>query len=275
MHILFPQGARVHASPSRACHAGARAVVAEGLDAIPTAAARAGGVVGAGRGLLQTSRSVILPMTRKRRPKRSGHSMLYSAEMLRSFNTQDKPSTTPSRSEHRIGKPLGSATSFVQFRESTSGTPPRSTFSCTRDGTARRFNQRRPFGRRRRRSDLELALSLRLRRYLRGPIYSRIFCESFLLEQLMKGPSFTFVTTDLLSHLVRNVYLSVIYAKRRSRARSKRDARNHPEKQGKPGRCLNSQQPAGPSRSRKAAAESPARKGSPQEAHIGEPQCFI
>lgn len=51
--------------------------------------------------------------------------------------------------------------------------------------------------------------------------------------------------------------------------------RNHPEKEAKPARCLRPQQPAGPGGSRKAAGDSPARKGTPQEAHIGELQQLI
>ncbi|KAH6944938.1 hypothetical protein HPB50_006308 [Hyalomma asiaticum] len=68
--------------------------------------------------------------------RRSGHRLVYSPEMLRSFNTLDRPSTPPSRSEHRIGRPLGSVTSFVPFRESSSDSPLRSS-SSTPDGAAR------------------------------------------------------------------------------------------------------------------------------------------
>ncbi|XP_075528543.1 serine/threonine-protein kinase polo [Dermacentor variabilis] len=50
--------------------------------------------------------------------------------------------------------------------------------------------------------------------------------------------------------------------------------RNHPDKEAKPVQCLKPQLPA-PAGAQKAAADSPARKGAPQEAHLTELQRLL
>lgn len=51
--------------------------------------------------------------------------------------------------------------------------------------------------------------------------------------------------------------------------------RSHPEKDAKPVQCLKPQLPAPPVGAQKAAADSPARKGAPQEAHLTELQRLL